>query len=167
MTLISLCFRSVFIFALLIATASHATEMKGLSMVAAPMMPEGFSHFNYANPDAPKGGTLHQAILGNFDTINPFGIKGTAAQSLNLVYDRLMMRSWDEPFTLYPLIAESVDVPADRSSITFTLNPKARFQDATPITADDVLYSFATLKDNGRPNMRNTYKLGHARRKTG
>ncbi len=128
-------------------------------MVGAPMMPEGFSHFNYANPDAPKGGTLHQAILGSFDTINPFGIKGTAAQSLNLVYDRLMMRSWDEPFTLYPLIAESVDVPADRSSITFTLNPKARFQDATPITADDVLYSFATLKDNGRPNMRNTYKL--------
>jgi len=69
------------------------------------------------------------------------------------------MRSWDEPFTLYPLIAESVDVPDDRSSITFTLNKNAKFQDDTPITADDVLFSFNILKENGRPNMRNTYKL--------
>lgn len=68
----------------------------------APTMPEGFGHFNYANPNAPKGGTFAQAILGNFDTLNPFSLKGTAAQSLNLVYDRPMMRSWDEPFTLLP-----------------------------------------------------------------
>lgn len=122
-------------------------------------MPHNFTHFNYADPNAPKGGTLRQAILGNFDTLTPFSLKGTAAQSLNLVYDRLMMRSWDEPFTLYPLIAESIDVPDDRSSITFNLNPAAKFQDNTPITADDVLYSFNTLKDNGRPNMRNIYKL--------
>lgn len=122
-------------------------------------MPEDFAHFNYANPDAPKGGTFHQAILGGFDTLNPFSLKGTAAQSLNLVYDRLMMRSWDEPFTLYPLIAESIIVPPDRSSITFNLNPKARFHDNSPILADDVLFSFNLLKDNGRPNMRNTYKL--------
>ncbi len=128
-------------------------------MVGQPTMPDDFTHFNYANPNAPKGGTFRQAILGNFDTLNPFSLKGTAAQSLNLVYDRLMMRSWDEPFTLYPLIAESVDVPNDRSSITFTLNPAAKFQDGSPITADDVLYSFNTLKENGRPNMRNTYKL--------
>ncbi len=142
-----------------VSVPALAKEQHGLAMVGAPSMPEGFTHFNYANPDAPKGGTFRQAILGNFDTLNPFSLKGTAAQSLNLVYDRLMMRSWDEPFTLYPLIAESVDIPDDRSSITFTLNPAAKFQDGTPITADDVLYSFNTLKDNGRPNMRNTYKL--------
>lgn len=122
-------------------------------------MPEGFTHFNYANPDAPKGGTFHQAILGNFDTLNPFSLKGTAAQSLNLVYDRLMIRSWDEPFTLYPLIAKSIEVPADRSAITFHLDPRAKFQDGTPILAEDVLFSFNLLKENGRPNMRNTYKL--------
>lgn len=137
----------------------YAKEQYGLSMVGTPMMPPDFTHFNYANPHAAKGGTLRQAIIGNFDTLNPFSLKGTAAQSLNLVYDRLMIRSWDEPFTLYPLIAESVDVPQDRSSITFTLNAKATFQDDTPITANDVLYSFQTLKDNGRPNMRNIYKL--------
>jgi microcin C transport system substrate-binding protein len=137
----------------------QATEQYGLSMVGKPMMPENFTHFNYSNPNAPKGGTLRQAIIGNFDTLNPFSLKGTAAQNLNLVYDRLMIRSWDEPFTLYPLIAESVYVPDDRSSITFTLNPKAKFQDGTAITSDDVLYSFQTLKDNGRPNMRNIYKL--------
>jgi ABC-type oligopeptide transport system substrate-binding subunit len=70
-----------------------------------------------------------------------------------------MQRVWDEPFTLYPLIAEKVDVPADRSSITFFLNPKARFQDGTPITADDVIYTFNTLKEFGRPNMRRVYSL--------
>jgi ABC-type oligopeptide transport system substrate-binding subunit len=141
------------------ATPVLAKDSYGLAMVGTPTMPEDFTHFNYANPDAPKGGTFRQAILGNFDTLNPFSLKGTAAQSLNLVYDRLMMRSWDEPFTLYPLIAQSVDVPDDRSSITFTLNPKAAFQDGTPILADDVLFSFNLLKENGRPNMRNVYKL--------
>lgn len=136
-----------------------AREMHGLAMVGTPSQPESFKHFNYTNPEAPKGGTLRQAILGNFDTLNPFSLKGTAAQSLNLVYDRLMMRSWDEPFTLYPLIAQSVDVPDDRSSITFTLDPRAKFQDGTSITTDDVLFSFNILKENGRPNMRNTYKM--------
>ncbi len=137
--------------------ADHAQH--GLAMVGTPAMTDGFTHFSYANPDAPKGGTFKQAILGNFDTLNPFSLKGTAAQSLNLVYDRLMMRSWDEPFTLYPLIAESIDVPDDRSSITFHLNPHAKFQDGSPILADDVLFSFNILKENGRPNMRNTYKM--------
>lgn len=145
--------------ALSAAPALAADRMHGLAMVGTPSIPDGFTHFNYTNPEAPKGGTFRQAILGNFDTLNPFGLKGTAAQSLNLVYDRLMMRSWDEPFTLYPLIAESVDVPDDRSSITFHLNPKAKFQDGSPILADDVLFSFKILKENGRPNMRNTYKM--------
>lgn len=134
-------------------------NLHGLAMVGTPVMPKDFQHFDYANPNAPKGGTLKQAIVGSFDTLNPFSLKGTATQSLSLVYDRLMIRSWDEPFTLYPLIAESIDVPDDRSSITFHLNPKAKFQDGAPILADDVLFTFKTLKDNGRPNMRNVYKL--------
>ncbi len=152
----------VFIIALIVCffpLSGMAKEQYSLSMVGQPLMPDEFTHFNYANPNAPKGGVLRMGILGNFDTVNPFGLKGVAAQNLNLVYDRLMMRSWDEPFTLYPLIARSIIVPEDRSSITFNLDTRAKFQDGTPITSDDVLYSFETLKTNGRPNMRNTYKL--------
>lgn len=128
-------------------------------MVGDAKMPSDFTHFDYANPEAPKGGTFRRATFGTFDTVNPFSLKGKSAQGLNLVYDRLMARSWDEPFTMYPLIAESVDVPDDRSSITFHIDPRATFNDGTPITSDDVAFSFRILKDNGRPNMRNVYKL--------
>ncbi len=116
-------------------------------------------HLDYANPDAPKGGTLKQAGIGSFDTVNPYNIKGKAAVGLDLITDRLMVRVWDEPFTMYPMIAEKVDVPADRSSISFHLDPKARFHDGSPITAADVKFTFETLRDAGRPNMRRIYKL--------
>lgn len=114
---------------------------------------------SYVNPDAPKGGEIKSAVIGTFDSLNPFSIKGVPAEGLELVYDRLMRRVWDEPFTMYPLIAERVDVAPDRSSITFYLNPKARFHDGSPIMAEDVLFSFQTLKEHGRPNMRRVYKL--------
>ncbi|MGQ0527262.1 MAG: extracellular solute-binding protein [Alphaproteobacteria bacterium] len=117
------------------------------------------THLDYANPHAPKGGTLVMPGIGTFDTVNPYSIKGKAAEGLNLVYDRLMGRVWDEPFTLYPLIAERADVAPDRSSVTFFINPKARFQNGAPITADDIIFSFQTLKDQGRPNMRRIYRL--------
>ncbi len=117
------------------------------------------AHFGYANPDAPKGGTMKQAAIGTFDTVNPYNIKGKAAVGMDLVTDRLMARVWDEPFTMYPLIAQSVDVPADRSWIRFHLNPKARFHDGSPITAADVNFTFETLREFGRPNMRRIYKL--------
>ncbi len=128
-------------------------------MVGAPKYNAESTHLDYANPDAPKGGILKQAATGSFDTLNPYAIKGKAAQGLNLVTDRLMARVWDEPFTMYPMIAESVDVPEDRSSITFNLNPKARFHDGSPITTDDVLFSYEILKEKGRPNMRRIYTL--------
>lgn len=117
------------------------------------------THLDYANPDAPKGGTVTMAGLGTFDSVNPYAIKGKAAEGLNLVYDRLMARVWDEPFTMYPLIADKVIVPDDRKEMTVHVNPKARFHDGTPITADDVIFSFETLRDQGRPNMRRIYKL--------
>lgn len=116
-------------------------------------------HYDYATPDARKGGTLKQAAIGSFDTVNPYNIKGKTAQGMDMVTDRLMARNWDEPFTMYPLIAEKVVVPDDRSSITFHLNPKARFHDGSPITTDDVEFTFNTLKEMGRPNMRRIYKL--------
>jgi microcin C transport system substrate-binding protein len=130
----------------------------GLAMHGAPQLSLG-KHFQYVDPAAIKGSTLRQAAIGSFDTLNPFTIKGKAAQGLNLVYDRLMIRSWDEPFTLYPLIAETVEVADDRSRITFNLNPKATFNDGTKITTQDVKFSFETLREKGRPNMRQVYKL--------
>lgn len=117
------------------------------------------THLGYANPDAPKGGTLRMAAIGTFDSLNPYAIKGSAAQGLALVYDRLMARVWDEPFTLYPLIADHVDVAPDRSAITIHVDPRARFHDGSPITADDVIFSYQTLRDSGRPNMRKVYRL--------
>ncbi|MBE2192416.1 MAG: ABC transporter substrate-binding protein [Alphaproteobacteria bacterium] len=145
---------------------SSPANAEGLAMVGTPQMPSDFTHFNYANPEALKGGVFRRAAFGTFDTLNPFSLKGNSAQGLNLAYDRLMARSWDEPFTMYPMIAESVEIPEDRSSITFTLNPAARFQDGTPITTDDVQFSFETLKEKGRPNMRNVYKLIKSVKKT-
>lgn len=133
---------------------THALAMHG-----APTLPATATHYPYANPDAPVGGTLRQSAAGTFDTLNPFTLKGKAPQGLNLVYDRLMDRSQDEPFTLYPLIAQGVSIPPDRSSITFALDPRARFSDDTPITSADVAFTFTILRDHGRPNMRRVYKL--------
>ncbi|MEM6811534.1 MAG: extracellular solute-binding protein [Pseudomonadota bacterium] len=131
-----------------------------LSMVGTSQYTKNSEHLSYVNPDAPKGGTLKQAAIGSFDTLNPFSIKGNSAKGLNLTTDRLMARIWDEPFTLVPLIAEQAEMPDDRSSITFTLNANARFHDDSPITVDDVLFSYETLKESGRPNMRRIYELG-------
>ncbi len=115
-------------------------------------------HISYADPNGITGGHLKQSEIGTFDTVNPYSIKGKAAAGLTFIYDRLMARSWDEPFTLYPLIAETIELPEDRSAMIIHLNPKARFNDGTPITADDVIFSFEILKEFGRPNMRSVYR---------
>lgn len=117
------------------------------------------THLDYVNPNPPKGGTLKQSAIGTFDTLNPHSLKGQAPLNMNLVYDRLMRRVWDEPFTLYPLIAEKADIPEDRSGITFHLNPNAKFHNGSPITAKDIIFSYTTLRDHGRANMRKIYKI--------
>ena len=132
----------------------HAVAMHGAAKYKADA-----HHLDYANPDAPIGGTVVQSAIGSFDTLNPHIIKGKAAAGLHLTYDRLMQRVWDEPFTLYGLIAEKVMIPDDRSSITFQINPKARFHDGHPITAEDVIFSLKTLREMGRPNARRVYTL--------
>lgn len=139
--------------------AAAEEKYTGLAMHGKPKYDTAAKALDYINPEAPKGGVLKMAGIGTFDTVNPYTIKGKAAEGLNLVYDRLMARVWDEPFTLYPLVAEKAVMPADRSSITFTLNPKARFHDGSIMTADDVIFTFETLRDFGRPNMRRIYKL--------
>ncbi len=140
--------------------SAHAQEAPfGLAMHGQAKYSAKDTHLSYANPDSPKGGALKIAAIGTFDSLNPYSIKGIAAKNMNLVYDRLMRRVWDEPFTMYPLIAQHVEIAQDRSAITFYINEKARFHDGSPITATDVLFSYETLKTHGRPNMRNVYKL--------
>lgn len=117
-----------------------------LSLVGEPKYPAGFTHFDWVNPDAPKGGTLRGFAEGSFDSLNPFTVKGDPAGSIGLVYDSLMASSPDEPSSEYGLIAEWVSYPPDYSSVTFGLNPKARFQDGSPITPEDVIFSFNEQK---------------------
>lgn len=116
-----------------------------------------FIHFDYVNPDAPKGGEARLASIGTFDTLNPFIIKGVPADGIGLLFESLMISSNDEPFTEYGLIAESIEVPDDRSWVVFTLRPEARWHDGTPITVDDVIFSFETLREQGNPFFRAYY----------
>jgi peptide/nickel transport system substrate-binding protein len=135
------------------AGGSHAIAMHG-----EPVYSAGFSHFKYANPDAPKGGRLTQGIVGTFDSVNPFVIRGNPFQQFrSYVVESLMVRSQDEPFTLYGLIANSVETDDARSFVAFTIDPRARFSDGKPVTADDVLFSWNLLREKGRPNHRLFY----------
>jgi peptide/nickel transport system substrate-binding protein len=127
----------------------------------APALPKDFDHFPYADPQAKKGGRLRVGLAGTFDSLNPFNLKsGSAAQGLvGNVFQGLMARSQDEPFTLYPLIAQSIDIDPARAHVTFHLDPRAHFSDGKPITSADVLFSFDLLKTKGRPQQRVAYGL--------
>jgi len=128
----------------------------GIAMHGDVKYGANFSHFDYVNPDAPKGGTLKNATIGTFDSLNPYIVKGTPAAGLrflgaDFVTESLMEQSHDEPFSMYGLIAESIELPDDRSWVAFTLNPKAKWHDGKAITADDVIWTFDTLMEKGSP----------------
>ncbi|MEP2642772.1 extracellular solute-binding protein [Roseobacter sp.] len=121
-------------------------------MYGAPALPPDFVSLPYANANAPKGGAITLGNTGGFDSLNPFVRKGTVPWQLRFfTHESLMGRSWDEPFTLYGLLAESVEVPDDRSWVSFTLRPNARFADGTPVTVDDVIFSYDILGRDGHP----------------
>jgi peptide/nickel transport system substrate-binding protein len=142
----------------LTAGGAFAAAAPGIAMHGAPKYGEAFPHFDYVNPEAPKGGVLRLGVLGSFDSLNPFIVKGAAAAGMReYVYETLLARSYDEPFSLYGLIASSVETPIDRSFVIFQIRPEARFADGTPITPEDVLFSFSLLKSKGRPNHRIYY----------
>ncbi len=119
-------------------------------MYGDPALPPDFESLPYANPDAPRGGSVVFGNTGGFDSLNPFVQKGTPPWQLRFWgYESLMGRSWDEPFTLYGLLAESVETAPDRSWVEFTLRPEARFSDGTPVTVEDVIWSYETLGTEG------------------
>ncbi len=131
---------------------ARAEPQHGIAMYGDPALPQDFVSLPYVNPDAPKGGRIVFGEAGGFDSLHPFILKGTAPYGISVyVFETLMGRNWDEPFSLYGLLAESVEVPDDRSWVEFTLRPEARFSDGTPVTVDDVIWSFETLGTLGHP----------------
>ena len=121
-------------------------------MHGAPALPDGFDALPYVNPDAPKGGRLTEGVLGTFDSLNPLIVQGLAVQPIRgYVIESLMARSYDEPFTLYGLLAKTVETDAARSYVTFTLDPAAHFSDGSPVTAADVVFSSNVLEHVSDP----------------
>lgn len=153
-------FSTLFVVSALPAVAHADAEPKhGIAIHGQVKYPEGFDHFDYVNPNAPKGGTLRMAVVSNgYDSFNPFVARGVAAAGVSTyLYDTLLARSDDEPSSKYGLVAESVEVPEDRSHVIFNLREEARFQDGQPITADDVKFSFELLVSDGHPTFKNYY----------
>lgn len=132
---------------------AHAIAMHG-----TPKYGPDFTHFDYVNPNAPKGGALREAAQGTFDSFNPYIAKGSAAGGLGYLFETLLTTGADEAFTEYGLIAETVEWPDDRSWVAFTLRPEARWHDGQPITVDDVIYSLDLLKTKGHPQLRFYYQ---------
>ncbi len=148
------------------AATSADKRHHALSLIGEPKYPAGFTHFGWVNPDAPKGGTLRGFAEGSFDSLNPFTVKGDPAGGIGLVYDLLMASSPDEPSSEYGLVAEWVSYPPDFSSVTFGINPKARFHDGSPITPEDIIFSFDAQK-KAHPRMAFYYKNVVKAEKTG
>ncbi len=151
----------VLAFGLLLAVGAgtvSAEESYAIAMHGVPALAADFTHMPYANPDAPQGGRLVQGLLGTFDSLNPLIVRGLAVQQIRgFVVESLMARGNDEAFTLYGLLAKSVETDDARSYVTFHLDPRARFSDGKPVLAEDVLFSWALLRDKGRPNHRQYY----------
>ncbi len=133
-----------------------ATPQPAIAMHGSLKYKPDYTHFDYTNPGAPKGGTLRQHAIGTFDSLNPFVVKGTTVAGMaflgqSMVYDSLMEQSYDEPFSMYGLLAETIERPADNSWVAFNLRPEAKWADGKPVTADDVVWSFNTVMEKGAP----------------
>ena len=162
------------IFASLSANAQEG-PVHGISMHGTPALSADFDHFPYANPDAPKGGSISHGVVGTFDSLNPFILKSMRNTARGMwdpqfgkfIFESLMTRSADEPFTLYGLLAESVEMPEDRSWMEFTLNPLAKWSDGMPVTPEDVIFTYEILTEKGRPPFNSRMKRIAKIEKTG
>ena len=139
------------------AGAVQAAPSEGMSLFGDLKYKPGFTHFDYTNPQAPKGGTMRYSAIGTFDTLNPFVINGVPADGISLIFDTLSASSEDEPASEYGLVAASIDLAPDRSSVLYTLRKEARFHDGTPMTPADVIWTFDTLRQQGLPSYREYY----------
>ncbi|MCP4922774.1 MAG: ABC transporter substrate-binding protein [bacterium] len=142
-----------------LAFQAKAEKLHALSVRGAPKYDAGFSNFGYVNPDAPQGGRIIIGAIGVFDTLNPYCVKGVPAAGvgvfgMGLVFESLMKRASDEPFTVYTYLAESVEAAPDSSWVIFHINPKAKWADGKPLTAEDVKFTHEILKEKGRPHLR-------------
>lgn len=138
--------------------AATASESSAIAMHGSPALPADFQHLPYVNPQAPQGGRLVWGLLGTFDSLNPFIVRGVAVQQIRThVFESLLTRGNDEPFTLYGLLARTVETDDERTYVTFRLDPRARFSDGQPVLADDVSFSWNLLREHGRPNHRQFY----------
>ncbi|HEY8190515.1 MAG TPA: extracellular solute-binding protein [Micavibrio sp.] len=133
------------------AMAQDVAPAHALAMHGSPKYEADFQHLDYVNPDAPKGGVFHQHVIGTFDSLNPFIVKGVPAAGAGSIYETLLEPSSDEPFTEYGALAASVETPEDRSWAIFNLRPEAKWHDGVPLTADDVVWTFNTLISEGAP----------------
>lgn len=139
--------------------AAAAAPRHGIAMQGEPALPDDFTHFDYANPDAPKGGEVTYCVVGSFDNLNPFILKSlrTTARGMidtilgNLVFEPLMQRNMNEAFSLYGLLADSADMSPDRKTIEFHLDPGAKWSDGEPVTPEDVLFTYDVFTEKGRP----------------
>ena len=134
-----------------------AVRSHGLASIGTPALPPDFTHFPYADPAAPKGGQVRLAALGSFDSFNPFIVRGTAATPVIQTFDSLLRDNSNEPGVAYGHLASTIELANDRSWVAFELRPQARFSDDVPVTADDVVWTFTTLLDQGRPFYRAYY----------
>ncbi|XHF40769.1 extracellular solute-binding protein [Metapseudomonas boanensis] len=158
MTLRNRCLKGFGALLLAFAGLAAAEPKHAITLYDEPAKyPPNFTHFSWVNPDAPKGGGLRLAGLNGFDSLNPFIPKGNSADQLGLIYDSLTFHSPDEPFTEYGLLAEQIEKAPDNSFVRFYLNPKARFHDGKPVTAEDVVFTFNILTEKGDPMYRHYY----------
>lgn len=146
---------------LLPAAAARADEtvtpQPAIALHGDPKYAPDFKHFDYVNPDAPKGGTLRLFSEGTFDNLNPYIVKGQAADVGTFIYESLMEQSYDEPFSIYGRLAETIEIPKDRSWVAFNINPKAHWSDGQKVTAEDVVWTFNALIDKGVPFFKIAY----------
>jgi microcin C transport system substrate-binding protein len=147
----------VLVFSLLFATAAQAAATHGMSLFGDLKYGPDFKHFDYVNPNAPSGGTIRYAAIGTYDTLNPFVIKGIPAAGIGGTFDTLTVRSEDEPSSEYGLVAEKIELAPDKLSVLYTLRKEARFHDGTPMTPEDVVWTFEALRTKGQPMYRSYY----------
>jgi microcin C transport system substrate-binding protein len=142
---------------IVLAALAYAMTTPGMSLFGDLKYGPDFNHFDYVNPDAPKGGTMRLSAIGTYDTLNPYVVKGVPAAGIGQIFDTLTVSSEDEPASEYGLVAEKIELAPDKLSVLYTIRKEARFHDGTPMTPEDVIWTFETLRTKGHPSYRSYY----------